>query len=478
MKVILILIYILNLLSILYMIFEERRDANELLVWIFILNIMPVVGFVLFLIMGRRMHPPNMVGVRKEEDDALTTYSIKTMDTLKNSTKEVIKKHSDMVKSLVSITHAPFTDDNDIEFYTESKDFFDSLLRAIKEAQESIHIQFYIFKDDNIGKEILDVLKKKAKSGVEVRFLYDSVGSRGLKSDTLKSLKNSGIKVGEFFPSWFKVINLNINYRNHRKIVVIDNSIGFVGGYNVGDEYLGRNKRFGNWRDTHIRIIGSSVKDLNLRFLTDWRYTTGENIKLEYVLKNNSNYVFEGDKGVQIVSSGPDLVDKDEIKLGYLKMFQKAQKYIYIQSPYLILDTSVMDTLKIASLSGVDVKIMIPGKPDHPFVYWANLSYAGDLMKYGIKVYHYDKNSFLHSKAVVVDDEICSIGTANLDIRSFELNFEVNAFVYSKELSLKQRYAFDEDLKISEEVIYEDYKNRNIVVKVKESISRLFSPLL
>lgn len=478
MKVILVLVYILNLLSILYMIFEERRNANELLVWIFILNIMPIVGFVLFLIMGRRIHRPNMFGIRKKEDDALTIYSIKTIATLKNSTKEVIKKHSDMVKSLVSVTHAPFTDDNDIEFYTESKDFFGSLLRAIKEAQESIHIQFYIFKDDNIGKEILEVLKKKAESGVEVRFLYDSVGSRGLKRETLKSLKNSGVKVGEFFPSWFKVINLNINYRNHRKIVVIDNSIGFVGGYNVGDEYLGRNKRFGNWRDTHIRIIGSSVKDLNLRFLTDWRYTTGENIKLEYVLKNNSNYVFEGDKGVQIVSSGPDLVDKDEIKLGYLKMFQKAKKYIYIQSPYLILDTSVIDSLKIASLSGIDVKIMIPGKPDHPFVYWANLSYAGDLMKYGVKVYHYDKDSFLHSKTVVVDDEICSIGTANLDIRSFELNFEVNAFVYSKELSLKQRRAFDEDLKISEEVIYEDYKNRNVIVKIKESISRLFSPLL
>lgn len=478
MNIFLGIIYFINVACIIFMLFKEKRSPNEIIVWAFILNLVPVGGLFLFTLIGRRIHNPNMFGIRKKEDDALTMYSIKTIETLKNTSKEVVRKHSDMVKSLVSVTHAPFTDDNNIELYVESKDFFDSLIGTLKEAQESIHMQFYIFKDDEIGMKILNVLKDKAMNGIDVRFLYDSVGSRGLKRETIESLKLSGVKVGEFFPSWFKVVNLNLNYRNHRKIVVIDNSIGFVGGYNVGDEYLGRDERFGNWRDTHLRIIGSSVKDLNLRFLTDWRYTTGENIKLEYVLRDSPKYSFGGDKGVQIVCSGPDLANRDEIKLGYLKMFQKAKEYIYIQTPYLILDSSMLDALKLASLSGVDVKIMLPGKPDHPFVYWANLSCAGELLESGVEIYHYDKDSFLHSKTVVVDDEICSVGTANLDIRSFELNFEVNAFVYSQKLSKKQRDAFENDLNVSTELRYKEYAERSGLIKIKESISTLFSPLL
>lgn len=478
MNIFLGIIYFLNILSVLYMFLKEKRNTNEIITWMFILYLVPVGGFILFLLIGRRLHHPNLFGVRKKENETLKKYSLETMDKLNTTRKEVVKKHTDMVKSLVSVTHAPFTDDNDIELYTESKLFFNSLLDSISLAKESIHIQFYIFKDDEIGTKILNILKEKSLSGVEVRFLYDSVGSRSLKKSTLEELKSAGVKIGEFFPSWFKLINLNVNYRNHRKIVVIDNSVGFVGGYNVGDEYLGKDKKFGNWRDTHLKIVGSSVKDLNLRFLTDWRYTTGENIKLEYVLKDNKDICFLGEKGVQIVSSGPDLFKKDEIKLGYLKMFQKAERYIYIQTPYLVLDSSVTDALVLASLSGVDVRIMLPGKPDHPFVYWANLSCAGELLESGIKIYHYDKNSFLHSKTVVVDDEICSVGTANLDIRSFELNFEVNAFVYSDKISIEQREAFEKDMEISDELTLEDYKNRSLMVKFKESISMIFSPLL
>ena len=328
-----------------------------------------------------------------------------------------------------SMSYSPYRDDNDIEMYSDGKVFFEELLRSLNEAKKSINIEFYIFRSDDIGKKILNVLQDKIKSGVEVRFLYDAVGSRSLDKEYLKNLISLGGKVGEFFPSWLKIINPNMNFRNHRKIVVIDNKVGFVGGFNVGDEYLGRDKKIGYWRDTHVKIKGTAVKDLNLRFLADWRYATKEDVDLSEVLKVDYEDCKPSNIGVQIVSSGPNYSDRYEIKLSYLKMIQKAVRYIYIQSPYLIIDKSIADSLKLAAVSGVDVRIMIPGKGDHPFVYWANLVYAGELLNYGVRVYHYDRNAFLHAKTVVIDDEICSVGTANMDTRSFELNFEVNAFL-------------------------------------------------
>ena len=217
---------------------------------------------------------------------------------------------------------------------------------------------------------------------------------------------------------------------------------------------------------------------MNLRFLADWRYATKEDIDLSEVLGVSDESIGEPNTGMQIVSSGPNLSDRCEIKLAYLKMIQKAKRYLYIQSPYLIIDKTVSDSLKLAAASGVDVKIMIPGKGDHPFVYWANLVNAGELLEYGIKIYHYDKNAFLHAKTVVIDDEICSIGTANMDTRSYELNFEVNAFIYSQVISKQQKKEFEKDMLKCEELTLEKYKNRSRVVRIKESISRLFSDVL
>ena len=311
-----------------------------------------------------------------------------------------------------------------------------------------------------------------------MRFLYDSVGSRSLNKTRLIPLIDAGCKIGEFFPSWLKIINLNMNFRNHRKIVVIDNTIGFVGGFNVGDEYLGKDKKFGYWRDTHIKFEGSAVKDLNLRFLADWRYATKEVVDLEKILIFDESNLKPANDGMQILSSGPNLSDNYEIKLGYLKMIQKAKDYIYIQSPYLIIDKSISDSLKLAALSGVDVRIMIPGKGDHPFVYWANLFYAGELLDSNVKIYHYDKSAFLHAKTVVIDDEICSVGTANMDTRSFELNFEVNAFIYSEKIAKEQKQDFKKDILKSTQLTLEAYNNRGRSAKIKESFSKLFSSVL
>ena len=406
------------------------------------------------------------------------SYLNKNEEKNKYNKESLYEKNKDMILALEAMDYSPYRNDNNVSMYSDGKLFFNELLESLKKAKKSINIEFYIFKNDDIGTKILNVLEEKAKEGVEVRLLYDSVGSRSLNRNVLNKLINEGGKVGEFFPSWLKFININMNFRNHRKIVVIDNNVGFVGGFNVGDEYLGKDSKFGYWRDTHIKFTGSAVNDLNLRFLADWRYATKEEVSLEEIFEANEENSNSNNVGMQIVSSGPNLSDKYEIKMAYLKMIQKAKKYLYIQSPYLIIDNSISDSLKLAAASGVDVKIMIPGKGDHPFVYWANLVYAGDLIKEGIRVFHYDKNAFLHAKTVVIDDEVCSIGTANMDTRSFELNFEVSSFIYSEKIAKEQKYEFENDMKMCEELTLEKYQNRSRIVKIKESLSRLFSDVL
>ncbi|MFR5113274.1 cardiolipin synthase [Turicibacter sanguinis] len=466
-----ILIHLINLVTIMYMVFKEKRSANSIIAWTLILYIAPLLGFIVFLMIGRRINNSKIFNVKESELKIFEKYKQQVAQTNISDLPA-----SNMIMAIENLEYCPFRNDNEVELFSDGQQFFDSLLENLKKAQKSINIQFYIFRRDEIGNKILDILIEKAKSGVEVRFLYDSVGSRSLTKERLRDLIAVGGKVGEFFPAWLRLININMNFRNHRKIVVIDRRIGYIGGFNVGDEYLGKDAKFGYWRDTHIKFTGSSVKDLNLRFLADWRYATKEDISLHPVLpdltQNNQNI------GMQIVSSGPNTGNKHEIKLSYLKMIQRAKKYIYIQSPYLIIDKSIADSLKLAAISGVDVRVMIPGKGDHPFVYWANLGYAGEVLNYGVKIYHYDKDAFLHAKTVVIDDEVCSVGTANMDTRSFELNFEVNAIIYSEEIAKQQKNQFEADILKSTELTLTDYKNRSTIVKIKESLSRLFSGVL
>lgn len=477
-KVFTVLIHVVNLLTMAFMIFKEKRSTNSIIAWILILYLAPYVGFIVFILIGRKMNNANMFGFKNAELNIFKSYLNKNEEKNKYNKESLYEKNKDMILALEAMDYSPYRNDNNVSMYSDGKLFFNELLESLKKAKKSINIEFYIFKNDDIGTKILNVLEEKAKEGVEVRLLYDSVGSRSLNRNVLNKLINEGGKVGEFFPSWLKFININMNFRNHRKIVVIDNNVGFVGGFNVGDEYLGKDSKFGYWRDTHIKFTGSAVNDLNLRFLADWRYATKEEVSLEEIFEANEENSNSNNVGMQIVSSGPNLSDKYEIKMAYLKMIQKAKKYLYIQSPYLIIDNSISDSLKLAAASGVDVKIMIPGKGDHPFVYWANLVYAGDLIKEGIRVFHYDKNAFLHAKTVVIDDEVCSIGTANMDTRSFELNFEVSSFIYSEKIAKEQKYEFENDMKMCEELTLEKYQNRSRIVKIKESLSRLFSDVL
>ena len=476
-EIILTTIYLINFILVIDLIFRGKRNIDNTLTWIVILVLVPPVGFILYAMFGRSIAKNNMFRVKEKEDKVIKNKILESYVEIESNLDPYLDENKDIIYTLANSNNAHFTADNDVEIYPESNMFFNSLLEELKKAEEYINIQFYIFKDDRIGKEIIEILKEKAQAGVEVRLLYDAVGGRNLSKKAVKEMKEAGVQVANFFPSFLNIINFNINFRNHRKIVVIDGKVGFVGGFNVGDEYLGRDPKFGEWRDTHIKLTGSCVIDLSMRFLLDWRYTTKENLDLaKYFTKKREKST--GNVGIQIVSSGPDITELDEIKYGYMKMIQKARDYVYIQSPYLILDKTLMETLKVACLSGVDVRIMIPSKPDHPFVYWASYSYAGELLDYGAKIYTYGEDAFLHAKTIVYDDSVASIGTANMDIRSFELNFEVNAFIYSEEKAREQRMIFERDIENSREITKEIYENRSTYIKIKESISRLLSPVL
>ena len=270
-----------------------------------------------------------------------------------------------------------------------------------------------------------------------------------MKNRDWERLEKEGIQVAEFFPALLGQLQLRVNYRNHRKIVVIDGRVGFVGGFNVGREYLGRDKKFGYWRDTHLCIEGAAVTSLAVRFVLDWNYAAKENLFLEDSLFEIPQYTRNGRDPVQIISSGPDSKTK-MIHDNYLRLIHRAQDHVYIQTPYFIPDDSILDALKIAAKSGVDVRIMIPCKPDHPFVYWATYSYIGEMVAAGAKCYVYN-NGFLHAKTLSIDGMVACVGTANMDFRSFGLNFEVNAVIYSERTVQRLERAFENDMTLEME---------------------------
>ena len=384
------------------------------------------------------------------------------------------EKYEDIIKMHLMSSDSFFTQDNQVDLFFHGEDKFGELLNSIDKAEKFIHLQYYIFKSDDIGKKIIDRLCKKAREGVEVKLLVDGMGSRRLSKTDIIKLKAAGGEFGIFFPPFVPFLSLRINYRNHRKICIIDGKEAFIGGFNVGDEYLGLSKKFGYWRDTHMRVKGSSIVSIQRRFYLDWRFATGKSIdQCQTIIAEEKT---PGKTGIQIVSSGPDS-KWPSIKDGYLKMISNAREKIYIETPYFIPDDSIFEALKLAGLSGLDVRVMMPCKPDHLFVYWASMSYIGELLQAGVKFYTYQKG-FLHSKVVLMDDFVSSVGTANLDIRSFKLNFEINAFIYDESINLKLTEIFIGDLKNCKEITLEDYNNRSNIVRIKESFSRLLSPIL
>lgn len=471
-------IYVVNFLLAFTILFLERKEPSKTLAWIMILFLLPGVGIVFYLLFSQNIARQKIFRLSKFEEANISTSLYEQMTDIRNGKFQFAnpeaKKWQDMIRLNQVYSSSYFTQDNRITILTDGNHKFASLLEDIGKATASIHVMYYILKPDSIGRALLDALTKKAAEGLEVRVLVDAMGSRRLFHRHFDKLVAAGGKFAFFFPPKLKYVNLKLNYRNHRKLVVIDGQIGYMGGFNVANEYVGRDKRFGNWRDTHLRITGGSVQDMDSRFILDWRFASKENLVISHAFYPPPPET--GNTGIQIVSCGPDS-PQTQVKLAYLKMIASAKKNIYIQTPYFIPDDSILEILKTAALSGVDVRIMIPCKPDHIFVYWATYSYVGLLLNAGAKIYIYD-DGFLHAKTITVDGEVTSVGSANFDIRSFYLNFEANAFIFDSAEAYKMESLFEMDISHCHQLTRQEYRNRSLMIKFKESIARLLSDLL
>jgi len=469
----------INILLSIMIVFFERREPKTVWTWLLLLYFIPVAGVLLYLLVGYDFRKRNMFRTKEIEDamySAISSQEEKIFRNEFNPQDERLRKFSDMVLMNLEAADAVYTADNDIEIYTDGRDKFKALYEEIRDAKEYVHIQYYIIKHDELWAPFEELLIEKAGQGVEVRLLYDSMGSRTSRKKDWDRLRDAGVQVAEFFPALFGRLQLRLNYRNHRKIVVVDGKTAFVGGFNVAREYVSLDKKMGYWRDTHLRIRGSAVLSLNVRFILDWNYSTKQNLFLADHYFKEPDPAYCGNDAVQIITSGPDSKWQN-IRNVYLKMISKARKNIYIQTPYFIPDESIMDAIRMAAMSGVDVRVMVPCKPDHPFVYWATYSYIGDLLEAGAKCYTYD-NGFLHAKGMMVDGLVSSYGTANMDIRSFKLNFEVNAVIYSAQTTQRLENLFISDMKYCTRVTRYLYGRRSLIIRIKEQFSRLLSPLL
>jgi cardiolipin synthase len=470
--------YAISVFIALAVVFLERKNPSSTLAWIMVLFLLPGLGIILYLLFSQNIARRKLFRLTQHEKAIMEEPVSKQIDAIKHDRFDYAHPVEAIWKDLIMLNQnyakAYLTQDNRISLITDGKHMMASLLSDIEEAKEYINLEFFIVKNDDVGRRLISALTEKARQGVKVRFLFDALGSRKQTHLHLREFHEAGGKYAFFFPPKIRFLNLMFNYRNHRKIVVIDGKAGYLGGFNIGNEYLGNKKKFGYWRDTHLRMSGECLQDLNARFFLDWRLASRERMSLDEAYVDHADVA--GSSAVQIVSSGPDSL-RQEVKHAYLKMMSSAQKNIYIQTPYFVPDNSIFDTLQNAVHSGVDVRIMIPSIPDHIFVYWATYYYCGLLLRSGVKVYIYD-NGFLHSKTMSVDGEVCSVGSANFDIRSFKLNFETNAFIFDEEEAYKLEAIFEEDMTHCHELTRALYKQRSLWIRFKEGIARLLSDIL
>jgi len=475
----LIVILVSDLIFAITIVFFDTKNPAEVWAWLLVLYFLPVLGFVLYIFFGQNYRKKKMFRLKHDADRAFMRLIELQKSELKASeipaTDHLSASFRRMVLMLIEDDASILTTNNQIKVYTDGSEKFADLIAAIKAARDHVHLEYYLWRNDALSHEMREVLTQRARAGVDVKLLCDGLGCAGLPPHFFDELKNVGGQVAFFFPSPLGFLNLRSNFRNHRKIAVIDGKIGFVGGFNIGDEYLGKVRKWGYWRDAAVRIAGSAVLLCQLRFFFDWNYAA-KGRHLEYEHRYFPDITTPAGASVQIVSGGPDTY-WNPVKESYLKMINSATDTIYIQTPYFIPDDSVRDALRIAALSGLDVRIMIPNRPDHPFVYWAGLSFIGQLLDSGVRAYTYD-NGFLHAKTIVVDEVAASVGSANWDLRSFGLNFETNAVIYDTTVARRLKEAFTKDLDVSTELTPERYANRSATIKLKESVSRLFSALL
>ena len=478
---IMVIIYVLNALIALGLIFfDDSKSPSATMAWIMVLFMVPAAGLFLYLIFSQNIARQQIFKMTEDEKEGKKTLLGWQKEAVRQSMPvdddDITGRWKDMISMNLEYADSLLTGNDSVDIITDGKEMFERLCSDIENAKYTIKLCYYIVKDDFVGRRLIELLTRKAKEGVRVRLLMDALGSRSIGYTDLRAFKKAGGSYAFFFKPFIRHLYFRINYRNHRKLAIIDNETGYIGGFNIAKEYLGYKKKFGYWRDTQLIIKGNALATLNERFYMDWRYASKEDIDL---IDQSVRYAYKpvtGDIPVQIVSCGPES-EKEEIKMAFMKMITNARKNIYIQTPYLVPDEPMMESLRMAARSGIDVRIMIPCMPDHPFVYRTTLYNAGRLIKEGARIYIYE-NGFMHAKTLSIDGEVCTVGSANFDNRSFKLNFESNAFIYDRDVTEELDERFMADISLSRPYTQEDRDRISNFEKASESISRLLTEIL
>ncbi|MCZ8524026.1 MULTISPECIES: cardiolipin synthase [Paenibacillus] len=471
-----ILALLLFILQIFTIIVGEFRHPPKALAWLFILFVIPVIGFVMYYFLAKEYRQRRKVrrkGLGLVHDLRQVGKKMKASDPQIEEERLQGWKHEPRLFALLNnIPGTLITVQNEVQVLANADEAYPEMLEAMEGAEKHIHFEFYTVRNDRIGRRFQELLIRKARAGVQVRCIFDGIGSYHLDAGFISELKAAGCEVYIFLPALIAFFDKRINYRNHRKIIVIDGTVGFLGGLNIGDEYLGRNSSLGFWRDTHLRLEGDSVYALQHTFIKDWRFVSGERLSESAYFPEHA---CRGRKPVQVIASGPD-AHWDAVLEMFFGSVTAAKRRIFITTPYFVPDASLLMGLKTAAISGIDVRIIYPEKPDSRMVNYASLSYLEELLQAGVRFYAYQRG-FVHAKVMIIDDLLATVGTANMDMRSFYNNFELNAVLFDKDTILRLESDFIQDLKACREIELEEFEQRSRWQKGKEVLARLVSPL-
>ncbi len=478
---ILVIAYLIYVIITIVYIILDNKETPTTFAWILVIILLPIIGLIIYVLIGRS--GPKTTKKQKMREELMSILLKETLRDLSKQQQRYIKKieKENTLKTKHKLFHLLYnnsksmlTTKNKVKLIKSGKEKFDLLIKDLEKAESFIHFEYYIWRSDKLTEKIKDILIKKAKQGVEIRILYDHLGGFFIKKKYKNELKKAGVKINtsQKYNSLFRLHRLN--HRDHIKIVVIDGKIGYTGGMNMGEEYVTGGKKFNYWKDTHLRLEGQAVDMLQAVFSTMWLNSAAENLFIpKYYPKKQLSFK---KTPIQITFSGAD-TEWSSIKQLYISLINSAEKKVYIQSPYFIPEPGVATALQISALSGIDTRILITGVPDKKLPYWVAFTYFKPLLKAGVKIYHY-KKGFMHSKTINVDEKICSVGTANMDIRSFKLNYETNTLIYDEKIAQELEKDFLTDLENSKEFTLEDYNKLNKVTKLRNSLARLLGPLL
>ncbi len=463
-------VYVILVVSMVFIVLLENRQPEKTIAWVVAIVLLPVIGPIAFIFFGQTIKRTRYINRHRYFQ---ITSSMLQRD-LRERRLNLPKKYAQLIELNENSSWAFLADNNKVELLTSGNTFLQALLRAIYQARHHIHIETYIIEDDAVGHLVRDALIDKVKEGVTVRLMYDDVGCWNVSDRFFRTMTDAGIEVLPFMPVRFPSLSHKINYRNHRKIIVIDGNIGFIGGMNLALRYVSTRERV--WRDMQLQVRGNVVGRLQRIFLVDWQFLRGEEQEMQMNgLFTSPQPVPQNSALMQIVSSYP-VSPYPEIMFALCHAINLATRYVYVQTPYFMPTEPVIQALQTAALAGIDVRVMIPMKPDGIMLRWANDSYVEDLLKAGVKVYMMT-DGFLHSKTMVIDDDWCSVGSANMDFRSFDNNFEANALIYDEACAKKVRKVFENDMTHCNEIELEEWNKRPMRRKIQESLTRLFSPL-